>query len=359
MTKKKDSPPSLTEAILDLVEYGTPRNTLIAEDHFQIEREMKATPELRGLVTAAGGRALYIPLERLGRRYLTVTGAALGAGLVGTMVRPISSDLLSWSACAQQGCVFLNGLSSRTRLPLVTKLPVPEWHAETGLAGATSAQLTTDAVILQPFRLSCRVTVSRMLMSEAVGNFDSTLTGDIGRALSSMLDQAILYGRGAAFNEPLGVLSHPDTLKFNYAAGGPLWPLVTDMEEAVTNANVGTATMGWIMSPEAWRRMRIEGVYGPGFGDLISDKITRPIATPECFNEHLFVSAAWSTVTVGIFGALSIIVNPYTQALNGNIELVADLFADIALRCPQALGVTSAPIVREAAEEVKPNSRKR
>jgi hypothetical protein len=203
--------------------------------------------------------------------------------------------LLTWSAVAQQGAVFLNGLSSRTRIPLVTKLPVPEWMPELGLAGATSAQLTTDAVLLEPFRLSCRVTVSRQLMTTAVGNFDSTLTGDIGRALSSMLDQSVLYGQGATANQPLGVLSHPDTLKFPVVAGGPLWPLITDMEARVTEAKVGTATMGWIMSPEAWRRMRTEGVYGPGFGDLISDKITRPIPTAECFNEHLFVSSAWST----------------------------------------------------------------
>ena len=351
MTKKKDSPPSITEAILDLVDFGVPQNTLIAEDHYEVARQIKNTPELSGIMTAMGGRALYIPLERLGRRDMTVTGAALGAGLVGTMVQPIASDLLTWSAVAQQGAVFLNGLSSRTRIPLVTKIPTPEWHAEIGMAGATSAQLTTDAVILAPFRLSCRVTFSRQLMTTAVGNFDSTLTGDIGRAMSSMLDQAVLYGRGAAFNEPLGILSHPGTLKIDPAAG-TLWETITSMEAAVTEANVGTATLGSIMSPEAWRRCRVEGVFGPGFGDLISTQVVRPIATSEAFNEHLFVGC-WGMVTVGIFGALSIIVNPFTQSLNGNIEITADLFCDVALRAPQAFAVTSAPIVREAAEEEK------
>jgi hypothetical protein len=96
--------------------------------------------------------------------------------------------------------------------------------------------------------------------------------------------------------------------------------------------------------------MRTEGVYGPALGDLISDKITRPIATPEVFNEHLF-TAIWGMCTVGVFNALSIIVNPYSQALNGNIEITADLFCDVALRAPKAFAVTSAPIVREAAEE--------
>jgi hypothetical protein len=63
------------------------------------------------------------------------------------------------------------------------------------------------------------------------------------------------------------ILSHPDTLKFNYVAADPLWLLITDMEAAVTNANVGTA-LGSIMSPESFRRMRTEGVYGPGLGRL-------------------------------------------------------------------------------------------
>ena len=115
---------------------------------------------------------------------------------------------VTWSAVAQQGAVFLNGLSSRTRIPLVTKIPAPEWMPEIGMAGATSAQLTTDAVILAPFRLSCRVTVIRLLMTQAVSNFDATLTGDIGRALSSMLDQAVLYGSGAVNNVgPLSLIS--------------------------------------------------------------------------------------------------------------------------------------------------------
>jgi Phage capsid family len=358
MSKKKESGPSLTEAILDLVEFGVPRNTEIAEDHYDIQRQIKSTPELNGIMTSVGGRALYVPLNRLARRDMSVGGANVGSGFVGEMVQPIASDLLSWSAVQQQGAVFLTGLRERTRIPLVTKLPVPEWHPEIGLAGAASAQLTTEQVILAPFRLSCRVTVTRMLMATAVSNFDSTLTSLIGAALSSYLDQAVLYGSGAANNQPLGILSHPDTLKFDPAAG-TLWETITSMEAAVTNANAGTATLGSIMSPEAWRRMRTEGVYGPGLGDLISAQITRPIATPECFNEHLFV-AVWGMCTVGVFNALSIIVNPYGQGvLNGTVEIVADLFCDVALRCPPAFAVTSAPIVRGSAEEpIKGNGKR-
>jgi HK97 family phage major capsid protein len=111
----------------------------------------------------------------------------------------------------------------------MTAIGQPEWMPEIGMAGAASAQLTTDSVILAPFRLSCRVTVSRLLMTEAVSNFDATLTGDIGRAMSSFLDQAVLFGSGGINNQPLGVLSHPDTLKFDPAVG-TLWELVTSME---------------------------------------------------------------------------------------------------------------------------------
>jgi hypothetical protein len=118
MTTKKKSGPSLTEAILDLLDFGVPQNSEIAEDHYEILRQMKGTPELVGLMNSGGnGRTLYIPLERLGRRDMTVTGLGAGAGLVGTMVQPIASDLLSWAAIAQQGAVFLNGLRSRTRFP--------------------------------------------------------------------------------------------------------------------------------------------------------------------------------------------------------------------------------------------------
>jgi hypothetical protein len=160
--------------------------------------------------------------------------------------------------------------------------------------------------------------LSNQLLTQTGPDVDKVILADLGRSLSALLDQAALYGNGV--DQPTGVLSHPGSVKHVYVAGDPLWALGTEMEASVANAGTGIATLGSIVSPELWRRLRSESVYGPAAtgGPLISRELTRPLPSPECFNTHWFC-ANWSAMTIGIF-SLELLINPYvsTQWADGN-----------------------------------------
>jgi hypothetical protein len=206
--------------------------------------------------------------------------------------------------------------------------------------------------------LSSTTQISNQLLVMTGTDVDNVILSDLGRSLSGLLDQAALYGNG--IDQPAGVLSHPLSVKHAYVAGDPLWALACEMEASVANAGTGIATLGSIVSPELWRRLRSESVYGPGAtgGPLISRELTRGLPSVEVFNTHWFC-ANWSAMTIGIF-ALELLINPYVNSLNGQTVIHGNLYADVALRIPVAFSVSAAPIVREAAEEpAKANGKRR
>jgi HK97 family phage major capsid protein len=62
-------------------------------------------------------------------------------------------------------------------------------------------------------RIAAQVAISRQLLVESVGTapLDEYIASRIRLVFSSRLDQACLYGAGAASNEPLGVINASGT----------------------------------------------------------------------------------------------------------------------------------------------------
>jgi hypothetical protein len=64
----------------------------------------------------------------------------------------------------QLGAVVLTGLGQRAQIPLVTKLPEPEWIPEIGMVVPASGDLGTNQIVLVAKRLSAEVIVSNQLL---------------------------------------------------------------------------------------------------------------------------------------------------------------------------------------------------
>ena len=69
------------------------------------------------------------------------------------------------------------------------------------------------------------------------------------------------------------------------------------------------------------------------------------VATAAVDNGKIFFGA-FALMVIGIFGAgVDLVVNPYTRAGSGCVEIKAHLFCDVALRWPGAFGVSTEPLV--------------
>jgi hypothetical protein len=339
--KKEPSGPSITEAIVDLVDYGELRNSVVGESHYQLLRERQKDP-IRS-AGGFGGKVLCLPFERFRRRDLTVTGPpGLGPEWVGEEIQPGASDLLSWSAVRRLGAVVLSDLSGRAVVPLVTRLPIPEWVPEIGMSLPTSGDLGTDQIVLSPKRLSAQVIVSLQLLRQTGADFDRILIADLSRALSSYLDQEILYGPSGP-DRITGIISWPGTHRVDYLATDPLWPMLVSCETLVADANLSLDSFGNIVSPAVRDKLRITPTW-PDQGNLCWNEMLSPISSKQITDDRLFFGA-FDLCTIGVFGpSVDLLINPFTQATFGQVQIVVNGFFDSGLRMGAGFGMTTNPI---------------
>ncbi len=337
--KKELSGNSITEAVVDVLEHGLPMNQEMREMHFESLRKLESN-SARSSFAIRGGKNLCLPLSAF-RRDLAVTNPpGQGPEWVGSEALAGASDLLSWSACVQLGAVVLTGLGQRAQIPLVTKLPEPEWIPEIGIVVPASGDLGTNQIVLVPKRLSAEVIVSNQLLVQTSADFDKILIADLSRALSSVLDQTALYGDGV--DKPLGIANTPGTLRLPYAAADPFWEYLVSAEVGIAGANVSMESFGNIMSPAIAGKCRITPVTVGG--DLISEMITNPVTSTQVTDDRLFFGS-FGLMVIGLFGdSVDLILNPYTRAGSGQTQIVANMFADVGLRLPAAFGCSTAGI---------------
>ena len=158
------------------------------------------------------------------------------------------------------------------------------------------------------------------------------IAGDLGKALSNQLDRAVLYGTGGV--QPLGISTHPDTHKIPFDAAW--WPPLTELEYQCALSDVSELFFGYIVSPIVRRELR-RTMVGNGGTDPIWSELPNPISSNVVTGNQAF-GGCWDSCVIASW-ALEIIVNPYSQAHLGKVEIVGHLFCDVGLRYPKAFGV--------------------
>jgi hypothetical protein len=74
-----------------------------------------------------------------------------------------------------------------------------------------------------------------------------------------------------------------------------------------------------------------------GASELIWWKLAKPIAS-NSVNSNAVFAGCWDSCVIATWG-LEIIVNPFSQAHTGRVEIVDNLFCDLGLRYPKSFGV--------------------
>ena len=71
-----------------------------------------------------------------------------------------------------------------------------------------------------------------------------------------------------------------------------------------------------------------------GMPAIASNQVSSTLGTSS--DEHGLVVGAWSQLLIGTWGAVELIVDPYTQKRKGIIEVTSFQMVDIQLRHPQS-----------------------
>jgi HK97 family phage major capsid protein len=230
------------------------------------------------------------------------------------------------------------------------------WVGET-VASTLSVGSFTQ-VTLQPNGLSAFQQYSKQLLATNNPSIDMLIRDDILAILGLAIDLAALHGTGSG--QPTGIAGTTGigtvTLATNGQALGnsTAYPALVSLETALGNANADAGTnMAYLMRATHRASLKTQARFSntdtpvfqsvPGSLDGICNgyraAVTNQIATNLTTGTATTICSAiffgnWSEVLIGQFngGAIDMVVDPYTLAVNGVVRLIARQWVDIAVR---------------------------
>lgn len=269
---------------------------------------------------------IYIPTMET---RAAVSVASEGADVVATDLYDIIEPLRAKNVLVQAGAKFYTGLTNNAQIPVMTGSNV-NWAGET--AAATDGNVQFNNVTLTPKRLTAYVDISKMLLAQDSIGVENAIRQDLINAINSKLESTIL-GKGAkSATSPAGIFNGKTPTKVTDFEG------LVGLEAKVEEANV-LGGISYIASPSARASFRnmMKGSRGTAQLAYVDGTLdgTHVYSTSNV-EAKTFVVGDFSNLAIGSWGGLDIVVDNYTQAVNGMIRLVVNAYFDAALIRPEA-----------------------
>lgn len=258
-----------------------------------------------------------------------VSVASEGVDVVATDLYDIIEPLRAKNVLVQAGAKFYTGLTNSAQIPVMTGSNV-NWAGET--AAATDGNVLFNNVTLTPKRLTAYVDISKMLLAQDSIGVENAIRQDLINAINSKLENTIL-GKGAkSATSPAGIFNGKTPTKVTDFEG------LVGLEAKVEEANV-LGGISYIASPSARASFRNMMKGSRGTAQLAYTDGTldgTPVYSTSNVEAKTFVVGDFSNLAIGSWGGLDIVVDNYTQAVNGMIRLVVNAYFDAALIRPEA-----------------------
>ena len=279
-----------------------------------------------------------LPWQALDKRDLTVASAGGGGYLVGTKVRPAVDILRGFSVAADAGITGLEGLVGNVAIPKVIT-------SATAGAIANEATTTTESTpvlgqaVLTPKTLGSYVEFTR-LMDLQVPDLEQFLASHLLRVAGELLDKNILYGSGAS-GELLGLTS---TTGVTSQSGTSLsWAGIRAMRKACILAGARETDLAWIGAADTQETLSGRERFTGGGRALWDDNGigSRPAyPTKVAAAGSLFVGP-WSSAVLGLWGGMTLEVNPFQGFTTGLRSARLFISADLAVTNSAAFSIST------------------
>ena len=252
-----------------------------------------------------------------------------GAPLIGTETRPLIAALEK--VIGVKGYRTISGLTSNISIPVQSTRNVAYQTAHLRDAATTSNPVFTN-VTLSPVKISGNTRIGKELIAQANDDVEAfiidSLTKEIGYKVEDYLLGKVASGAtGSVTYSALTAIDWADVLAFEAAIGGYA------LEEPA-----------YVMSPAA--RAALKGIAKAGTFPvfLCEDNMVNgyKVNVSGCVSNDNIFFGDWSKLLLGIWGqGLEIMVNPYTYAKEGDVEIVASICVDAAVTQGDAFVVGS------------------
>lgn len=283
--------------------------------------------EMRKAGLSAQGQ-LVIPTNEV-RAIHSVT--ADGESVVATDVFDILTPLRAKNVLAQAGATIYSNLTSDVKIPIMSKSNVT-FEDENGEAKDGAGAF--NYLKLTPHRLTAYVDISKELLAQDSVDVENAIRTDLVNAINSKLEEAFLSDFSGSTVQPKGVFA---VVKPDSAVTKDFATLVAN-EAKVEDANILNEPV-YILSNKAKAALRAmakgakstELVYENGEVDGTKAYNTSNVPA------YNYLFGDMSSLVIGTWSGLDLIVDPYTQAAKGAVRLVVNMYVDFGVARPETL----------------------
>ena len=309
---------SLIKAINDVV-----NNRNINEDALSVI-EMGAQ-EMRKSGLSYSGQ-IQLPVEE---RAADTDGAIVatveeqGKEIVPTDKLNILGPLRGKSILAESGATFLTGLVGNISIPMYSGSTCG-WKGE--MSSADNGMGEFDTVELSPKRLTAYIDISKQFLVQDSVGAEEMLRADIVNALIAKLEQTIFGDEDGSATKPAGIFYGAEEANPSYAG-------VCDAEADLTDY---LGDKRFVMSPSAKSAFKQTTISGEKSDLRLLMQGNEVDGYPVSASSNV-VAGGWAfgdfrELVVAQWGAIDIVVDPYTLATKNAIRLVINAFFDAKVR---------------------------
>lgn len=312
------------------------------------------TAEIVSEMRSQGGfKGIPVPWAALEQRAgETVASGTYGPGmLLGTIGR-----LFPDSAAARMGVATINLPVGFLWAPVTSSSVTAGWAADEVSNVAGPVAYTEALRSLEPsHNLGIHMKITRNALKASGEPLERSIRSDMLGAMSAELDKAVFQGTGAN-GQPLGVVSGAATYGITETAVGAAASWSAYRSEVVNfmtgNAAGSPDAVRALMRPEVWSKLDDSLIAGTAVSEW--DRMTKNIpASNIALNANALEAPASSAtksllttsaggippVFLGLWGAVDMIRDPFSDAQSGGLRITALTTADVAVARPAQLRV--------------------
>lgn len=313
--------------------------------------------------------AMLVPTQLLGRalalrmqtRTMAVANTAAGSALEFDQYGGFLQLLRNRMYVQQFGATVLSGLQGDLSFVTQPSANTWQWGAETGAATATD--FGTGLKTMSPKDGAALTKYTRKLLAQSVESIEGLVQDDLMRIAAIAMDAAAIQAGGGS--APVGVLGTTGigSVTLGTAGAAPTFGTFVDLWTETAKDNADAADAGYLTTPGAagflQKTQQFSGTNGvpiwtwrpDGLGMVNGHKAAATNQVPNNGTKgsntgvlHAAVFGDWPSLIIGEWGALEILVDPYSSKMQ-IIEVGAHLLADVLLRYPEKFAAVTDMVI--------------
>lgn len=312
-----------------------------------------ATAEVVSELRSKGGyRGVPVPWTALEKRNTVASGTPNPMA-----TRPIVDRIFADSAAAKMGAEMITIDAGLVEYPVCTSSVTAGWQAtESGNVAGPTQYVTTDRPLTPNNTLGIQMRLSRRAMKQTGDALEQAVRRDMNGAIGVALDQAVFLGTGAS-GQPAGVLVGSYGITSTAIAAAASWAAFRGAVRRfmIANAAGSPSEVKLLIRPEVWDKLDgtlIASTAVSEWDRLVknipaqnvvtsSNALAAPSGGPPVASNALLTTntGGVAPMWVGLWGAIDMIRDPFTDAQSGGLRITALATMDVTVSRPAQLEI--------------------